>query len=211
MLGLLGLRIFEACGADIADIGEETRPPRPAVVGKGSKVVLVPLPPAVGRAIDQAIGTRGRGSILLNRRGRRMDRHGATRRLRHLATMSVVRLPRMPPAHAAPYLRHHHARRRASTSVTFRSPLATPTRAPPCAYDPRHARTSTDAPTTSSPPTWHRAPDPADHIALVCRNQCCAWSSARLAEHRRQKLQGGHDVARTAGPHTTEALRNTAT
>ena len=55
------------------------------VCGKGTKVVLVPLPPAVGRAIDRAVGTRTGGPILLNSRGARMDRHAATRRLRRLA------------------------------------------------------------------------------------------------------------------------------
>ena len=35
--------------------------------GKGTKVVLVPLPPAVGRAIDRAAGARVGGPILLTR------------------------------------------------------------------------------------------------------------------------------------------------
>lgn len=97
MLGLLGLRIFEACGADIADVGEEHGHRVLRVHGKGSKVVLAPLPPAVGRAIDRAIADRAEGPILLNRRNRRMDRHCTTRRLRRLAQVSVVRLPRMHP------------------------------------------------------------------------------------------------------------------
>ena len=84
MLGLLGLRIFEATGADIADLGEEHGHRVLRVCGKGTKVVLVPLPPAVGRAIDRAAGARPGGPILLNTRGARMDRHAATRRLRHL-------------------------------------------------------------------------------------------------------------------------------
>ena len=74
MLGLLGLRIFEATGADIADLGEEHGHRVLRVCGKGTKVVLVPLPPAVGRAIDRASGSRTRGPILLNTRGARMDR-----------------------------------------------------------------------------------------------------------------------------------------
>ena len=57
MLGLLGLRIFEATGADIADLGEEHGHRVLRVCGKGTKVVLVPLPPAVGRAIDRAVGS----------------------------------------------------------------------------------------------------------------------------------------------------------
>jgi integrase/recombinase XerD len=50
MLGLLGLRIFEATGADIADLGEEHGHRVLRVCGKGTKTVLIPLPPAVGRA-----------------------------------------------------------------------------------------------------------------------------------------------------------------
>jgi integrase len=92
-----GLRIFEACGTDIADIGEEHGHRVLRVLGKGTKLVLVPLPPAVGRALDRAVDTRTSGPILLNRRERSMDRHCATRRLRVLATTSVMRLPRMHP------------------------------------------------------------------------------------------------------------------
>jgi integrase len=93
MLGLLGLRIFEACAADV---GEEHGHRVLRVVGKGSKVVLVPLPPAVGRAIERAI-ERESGPVLRNLRGGPMDRHAATRRLRHLADDAGVRLPRMHP------------------------------------------------------------------------------------------------------------------
>ena len=97
MLGLLGLRIFEATGADIADLGEEHGHRVLRVCGKGTKVVLIPLPPAVGRAIDQAIGGRAHGPILLNSRGARMDRHAATRRLRRLAETAGVRITRPHP------------------------------------------------------------------------------------------------------------------
>jgi integrase/recombinase XerD len=82
MLGLLGLRVFEAAGSDIAALGE-TRGHRVLKVhGKGDKIALVPLPPAVARAIDLAIDDRQAGPILLNLAGDRMDRHAATRRLR---------------------------------------------------------------------------------------------------------------------------------
>jgi site-specific recombinase XerD len=47
LLGLLGLRIFEACGVSIADLGEEHGHRVLRVRGKGGKIVLVPLPPAV--------------------------------------------------------------------------------------------------------------------------------------------------------------------
>jgi site-specific recombinase XerD len=97
MPGLLGLRIFEATAADIADLGEEHGHRVLRVCGKGTKVVLIPLPPAVGRAIDRAIGTRTRGPLLLNSRGARMDRHPATRRLRHLADSAGVPITRPHP------------------------------------------------------------------------------------------------------------------
>jgi site-specific recombinase XerD len=97
MLGLLGLRIFEATGTDIADLGEEHGHRVLRVCGRGGKVVLVPLPPAVGRAIDRSIGDRSGGPILLNSRGARMDRHVATRRLRRLAQAAGVRITRPHP------------------------------------------------------------------------------------------------------------------
>jgi hypothetical protein len=112
MLGLLGLRIFEATGADITDLSEEHGHRVLRVCGKGTKVVLIPLPPAVGRAIDRAISDRTGGPILLNSRGTRMDRHAATRRLRHLADASPMvffpldYLPRLVPPFALAWSRH---------------------------------------------------------------------------------------------------------
>jgi integrase len=96
MLGLLGLRIFEATGADITDLGEEHGHRVLRVCGKGAKIVLIPLPPAVGRAIDRATGTRTHGPILLNSRNARMDRHTATR-LRRLAETAGVRVTKPHP------------------------------------------------------------------------------------------------------------------
>jgi integrase/recombinase XerD len=124
MLGLLGLRIFEATGADVTDLGEEHGHRVLRVCGKGTKVVLVPLPPSVGRAIDTAIGTRARGPILLNSRGTRMDRHAATRRLRYLAGTAGVRIAR-PHPHMLRHLRDHRARRGSG-------PAGCPDRCPPC-------------------------------------------------------------------------------
>jgi integrase/recombinase XerD len=97
MLGLLGLRIFEATSADISDLGEEHGHRVLRVRGKGGKVVLASLPPAVGRAIDRATDQRGSGPVLLNSRGTRMDRHSATRRLRQLAQTAGVRIARPHP------------------------------------------------------------------------------------------------------------------
>jgi site-specific recombinase XerD len=60
MLGLLGLRIFEATGANIADLGEEHGHRVLRVCGKGSKAVQVPLPPAARSTGPPGPGTTGR-------------------------------------------------------------------------------------------------------------------------------------------------------
>jgi integrase len=48
MLGLLGLRIFEACGADISDLGEDHGHRVLRVTGKGAKVVVLTPPTSCG-------------------------------------------------------------------------------------------------------------------------------------------------------------------
>lgn len=151
MLGLLGLRIFEACGSDIDDHGEEPGHRVVRVVGKGAKVVLVPLSSAVGRAIDRSCGDRVDGPILLNTRGRRMDRHCVTRRLRMLAHDTGMRLPRMHPH----MLRHTFVTTMLDAGVGLRDVQiaarhADPAR--PCAtFEPE--RTSTGTRTACSPLT----------------------------------------------------------
>jgi integrase/recombinase XerD len=97
MLGLLGLRIFEATGANIEALEEVHRHHVLRVWGKGDKIALVPLPPAVGRAIERAIDDRVCGPILRSRTGSRMDRHCPTRRLRALAAVAGVSTARMHP------------------------------------------------------------------------------------------------------------------
>ena len=120
MLGLLGLRIFEATSADIADLGEEHGHRVLRVCGKGTKIVLVPLPPAVGRAIDRAVAGRTHGPVLLNSRGARMDRHAATRRLRRLAATAGIQATKAHPH----MLRHTFVttmqRRGVASDATFR-------------------------------------------------------------------------------------------
>jgi integrase/recombinase XerD len=59
MLGLLGLRIFEATGADIEALSEVRGHRVLRVHGKGDKIALVPLPPAVSRAIDRSLCGQG--------------------------------------------------------------------------------------------------------------------------------------------------------
>lgn len=97
MLGLLGLRIFEATGSDIEALSEVHGHRVLSVYGKGDKVVLTPLPPAVARAIERAVGDRSSGPILRSRAETRMSRHVATRRLKRLATTAGIEIARMHP------------------------------------------------------------------------------------------------------------------
>ena len=100
LLGLLGLRISEACGANIADLGEEHGHRVLRVRGKGGKVVLVPLPPAVARAIDRAVDGPTDGPILRNtlgapdgppRRDPTAQAPGRNRRYPHASDASMLR------------------------------------------------------------------------------------------------------------------------
>jgi integrase/recombinase XerD len=81
MLGLLGLRIFEATAANIEDLGEEHGHRVLRVCGKGHQGRARPAA-ACRRAADRPRRRRpDLGADPANSRGARMDRHAATRRL----------------------------------------------------------------------------------------------------------------------------------
>src|SRR5215468_12755909 len=79
LLALNGLRVSEATGADIEQLGLERGHRTLTVTRKGGKVVTVPLAPGTARAIDLAIGERAEGPLFVTGDGRRLDRHGAAR------------------------------------------------------------------------------------------------------------------------------------
>ena len=173
MLGLLGLRIFEATGADIADLGEKHGHRVLRVCGKGTKVVLVPLPPAVGRA------TR----IPHARAGPAQQPRRPDGRARGHPPPAPVRRDRRHPGHqgapsyAPSYPRHDHTS--FDAGVDLRDVQIAARHADPrttMRYESGPARTWTAIPTTSWPPTWPPAPDqphrprlPAAGDALHCR------------------------------------------
>jgi site-specific recombinase XerD len=90
LLGLLGLRVGEACSINIEDLSAERGHRTVTIVGKGSKRAVIPLPPRVGRAIDAAAGERQSGPVLLTHVGNRMNRHAATRIVRRLAKAAGI-------------------------------------------------------------------------------------------------------------------------
>ena len=64
LLGLNGLRVSEACGANIEDLGFERGHRTLHIVGKGNKPAGIPLVPRTARTVDLAIGERTSGPIL---------------------------------------------------------------------------------------------------------------------------------------------------
>jgi site-specific recombinase XerD len=85
LLGMLGLRVSEACATDITDLRYEAGYELLHVLGKGAKPADIPLPIPVLRAVREAVDGRTAGPILRTRTGRRMDRAGASRALTRVA------------------------------------------------------------------------------------------------------------------------------
>ena len=112
MLALNGLRISEALGADITDLGSERghrtltaditdlgseRGHRTlTVLRKGGKIVTIPLAPRTARSLDLAIGERLDGPIFTRADGQRLDRHGASRIVGRAAKRAGITKPISP-------------------------------------------------------------------------------------------------------------------
>lgn len=90
LLGLLGLRVSEACSVNLEDFGSERGHRTLHIIGKGGKPALIPLPPPVARTLDLAAAERPGGPLLLTRTGRRMDRYAATRIVHRLAKKASI-------------------------------------------------------------------------------------------------------------------------
>jgi integrase/recombinase XerD len=90
LLALNGLRVSEALGADIEDLGLERGHRTLTILRKGGKVVIVPLAPRTARAIDLAVGERCDGPIFVGADGQRIDRHAAGRIVRRIARRAGI-------------------------------------------------------------------------------------------------------------------------
>jgi integrase/recombinase XerD len=90
LLGLLGLRVSEACSLNIEDLSTERGHRTIRFIGKGSKTALMPLPPRVARTLDLVAGERSSGPLLRTRAGNRLNRHAASRIVRRLAKAAGI-------------------------------------------------------------------------------------------------------------------------
>ena len=111
LLALNGLRVSEALGANIEQLGLERGHRTLTILRKGGKIVTIPLVPRTARAVDLAIGERRRRTDLPSRRWHSV---GPPRR-------GPDRAPDRPPgrdrqegptAHLAARIHHRRARRR---------------------------------------------------------------------------------------------------
>jgi hypothetical protein len=156
LLGMLGLRVSEACGVDIGDLGEERGHRVVRVIGKGRKPATIPLPVPVARSLDAARGDREAGPLLQSRTGRRLDRHAAARLV--TKTCRAAGISKRISPHS---LRHTYVTQLLDAgprSATFSSAPDTPTRGSRCGTT-EHDSSSTGTSTTSSPPAL---PVPSD-------------------------------------------------
>ena len=85
LLGLNGLRVSEACGTNVEDLGLERGHRTLRIMGKGNKPAVIPLVPRTARTVDLAVGERTEGPILRRHDGVRLDRRTAHRWVRAVA------------------------------------------------------------------------------------------------------------------------------
>jgi site-specific recombinase XerD len=90
LLALNGLRISEALGADVTDLGHARGHRTLALTRKGGQAAAAPLVPRTGEAIDRMLADRGEGPLFVTRSGRRMDRHAAGKVIRRLARAAGI-------------------------------------------------------------------------------------------------------------------------
>lgn len=80
LMGILGLRVSEACSLDVTCADRNERGHRMlTVTGKGGGTTGIPVPVQVGRRLDRARGDRQLGPLLVRRDGSRMTRRSAAR------------------------------------------------------------------------------------------------------------------------------------
>ncbi len=143
LLGLNGLRVSEACNADVTDLGGSRYQPTLRVLGKGDKPAEIVLNPRTWQAIDQVVADRSDGPLLRNRWGNRMRRHNIASILVRLAKTAGIR------AHVTP-----HALRRSYITVGLQQgvPLRDMQRAA------RHTKADTTIAYDQSIRSFHRDP-----------------------------------------------------
>jgi site-specific recombinase XerD len=90
LLGMMGLRIGEACSLRVENLTVDAGYQVLHFIGKGNKAAHVAVPIPVMRALADVIEGRTEGPLLRNKRGEAMDRAAAARILKRLARSAGV-------------------------------------------------------------------------------------------------------------------------
>ena len=90
LLAMNGLRVLEAAGANIEQLGMERGHRTLTVRRKGGKTVTMPMSPRTARAVDLAVGERFEGPVLLGNDGQRLNRHAAARIVRRIGKAAGI-------------------------------------------------------------------------------------------------------------------------
>jgi integrase/recombinase XerD len=106
MLYLLGLRVSEALGARVEDLGWERGHRTLKITRKGGRTGRVPLPVELVRLVDVLIGDRTSGTVICTRTGKPVDSKAAWETVRRLGRKAG--LPQAATLHPHD-LRHGHA------------------------------------------------------------------------------------------------------
>lgn len=91
VMGVLGLRVSEACSLDTDTVERYEKGHRMIdFIGKGGDPATTILPPAIARRVDAARDDRASGPLLLRRDGSRMTRRSADRVVKRIAAASGI-------------------------------------------------------------------------------------------------------------------------
>ena len=122
LLALNGLRVSEATGADIEQLGLERGHRTLRIVRKGGKFVVVPLAPRTARAVDLAVGERTEGPIFCGNDHGRLERHAAARIVRRIARRAGITKRVGPHTLRHAFIKHQPGRRGRSLHLSTRDP-----------------------------------------------------------------------------------------
>jgi integrase/recombinase XerD len=90
LLADLGLRVGELVSLDVSDVGVERGHRSVRFTGKGGRPRRRALPPGAAAALDEYLGERTEGPLLITSTGARLDRHAVFRLVRRLAAEAGI-------------------------------------------------------------------------------------------------------------------------
>lgn len=125
----LGIRVSEACGANLADLGQRDGMRTIVVRMKGGKVRTRPIPAQVGPLLDAYLASRPtpatghEDALLVTTAGQRVSRHQVFRLVQRMAKLAGVLVPKRITPHAMRHTFNTIARKRGAALEDRRDAL----------------------------------------------------------------------------------------